>query len=97
MYILLMVYKGQWHTRCNDGEWRVDPWYGTYGECMKTYKTIGSAKGAQTRIINNGWETASKRFWITQLREDDTCANLWQRIRKTSTKSLDVTQTGTTV
>jgi len=90
MYILLMVYKDQWHIRCNDGKWRVDPWFGTYGSCTKLYRTIGGAKGAQTRIINNGWETASKRFWITKLQEDDTCANLWQRIRKQSTKGIEV-------
>jgi hypothetical protein len=91
MYILLVVRNGKWHYRCNDGKWRVDPWYGTYGSCLKTYKTMKGAKGAQTRILNNSVLTTSAKFWITRLQENDTCANLWQRVRQTSTKGVDIT------
>lgn len=90
MFILLMAYKGVWHYRCNDGEWRVDPWFGTYGSCCKVYKTMGGAKGAKTRLINNGWQTQGTHFWITALQpsgdsQTESCADLWQRVRKEST------------
>jgi hypothetical protein len=81
MFALLVKYKGKWHFRCNDGEFRVDPWFGTYGDCMKSYKTMGSAKGAWERIKNNSIFTDSTEMWVTNV-EDESCSELWQRVRE---------------
>jgi hypothetical protein len=92
MFILLWEHKGEWHIRCKDGKWRKRAWYGTYGECLKEYKTMASAKSAQTRIHNNRFfNNPNTHFWITNLK-DESCAELWQRVRNHSTGSVNLTE-----
>lgn len=84
MFLILIKYNDMWHYRCNDGKFRLDPWYGTYGECMKTYSSVGSAKRAWSRIKNNSIFHNATPVWITRV-DNEPCADLWRRIRKGKT------------
>jgi hypothetical protein len=83
MFILLWKHKGKWFARTNDGKWRHNPWFGNVGFAAKTYKSMGSAKSAKTRILNNSFFGSSKvEFRIVKLKDKESCSELWERVNR---------------